>query len=466
MTVQNDLDTAEAFGDLSEARSIWGAVSVAQTGNFLEATKVPLAAPKVYAPLSAAPKALTVSSAAKVPAVKVSATKAPAAKVPAVAASSKVAAVPKPVPVLTKPVAAVAASLSAVMNAATKAVGAAGGGYAPNTLPPGVTLSPLELKILQNVPGAKVVQSRDGTYSVQSPLSSGSIAQPAASAKIPAKVPASTAPTLSDAERAANAEAIRQAANRTASINAKPGGYSDQRLEQHDRATALNNLIAQGPAGKAGTDLDQFIMGGKVLAVGASIIASGGVVAGGLGITAGAGSLAAAAGADRLLSAIETGGAIASQANAVLNEAKAAAAKGDQIAQTALKVVKDVAADRIAAAVPQGVKQALSPSAKDALAAVANTPAVVQTMAAAGGGYMTTPLAAPKPIKPVVNQKTAQILGTIQRPRPLWLVSNAGGITSLERTPDAAWTGGFVVFSSGLVLRQTAEAAALAGAAA
>jgi len=459
MTAQDDFDTAAAFGDSGEMASIWGAASVAQTGNFLEATRVPLAAPKALAPV----KAVQISTAAKLPTVNVStskgATKAPAIAVPTKPAAAKAPAAPAkaaPAPASTKPAITAGGLLSGVQagisNAVTTALNAGTGGFAPNTIPPGVKLDVFSLNLLNTVPGARVVMSKDGKYSVETPKA--------------APAPAGTKPTLTDAERAANAEAIRQAANRTANINAAPGGYSDQRTDAHARAVALNNLIAEGPAGKAGTDLDQFIMGGKVLAAGAAIIASGGTAAGGLGLTAGAGSLAAAASADRLLSAIETGGAIGKQATAVLNEAKAAAAKGDAIAKTALDVVADVSADRIAAKVPAGVKQVLSVNAKDALATVASMPAVTTALAAANassGGYMTTPLTTkPHATAPVVNQATKQILATVQVPRALWLVSNAGGITSLTQTPNAAWSGGFVVFSSGLVMRQTAEAAALA----
>jgi hypothetical protein len=293
----------------------------------------------------------------------------------------------------------------------------------------------------------------------------------------PLGAPRVQAPALSAAQKAANAKAlavtaqtrVRQAAQATASSDA---AYQAKRAAEAKTDAAVHaNLLATSPEyaarekyiRTAGVDTGQITMGAKVLATGAAIIASGGAVAGAVGLTTGGAALASAAAADKLLAAVDKGGAIAAQAKGALQDVKTAAAKGNAVAKQAVATVEAVAKQRVAALVPKGVEQALTGAARDA----ANQ--VVDKLSGAGGAALaaaasSAPNVPGKPPAPVLIKRRAAVAANkdaaavaarlMAAPRALWLVSDAGKVSNVQTTPAAASGKGYLVLSSGKVVRQ------------
>lgn len=284
---------------------------------------------------------------------------------------------------------------------------------------------------------------------------------------------------MTQAERDANARALlEQKTLERASANApqQRAAAADRKLEAETHA----RLMATDPAyaarekfiHSAGVDTAQITMGAKVIAVGAAVIASGGAVAGAVGLTTGGAALASAAAADRLVAAVEKGGELGKQASKVVSDVKAAAAKGDAAAKQALGTIDAVAKERIAAAVPKGVEQALTGAAKDAANAVAgvasslsgsgslNLGTLSASLSAAAGkapssGYSTALTAAPK--RPVASSRApaSQLSQFDLGPQlPRWLVTPEGRVVDLNRTPSKADDRGYLVTTGGKVSKQ------------
>lgn len=295
------------------------------------------------------------------------------------------------------------------------------------------------------------------------------------------KVPVGTR-VLTQAERDANARAlVKQKTLATAERNAPYRAQRAKDLREHDALIAWLKADP-GPAGQnyrarqkfissAGTDVGQIVMGAKVIATGAAIIASGGAVAGAVGITAGGASLATAAAADRLVAAVEKGGEIGKQASSVISDVKAAAAKGDAAAKTALSTIDAVASGRVAAGVQAGVEQTLTAAGRDAANAVAGVAAglsgsgslnmgnVAANLAAASGkvpaassGFVN--LRPSTPLQAVSGRKPPSIFSRFAGGTPRWLVTPDGKVVDLKRVPSKATARGFVVSTTGEVEKQ------------
>lgn len=296
------------------------------------------------------------------------------------------------------------------------------------------------------------------------------------------KVPAGTV-VMTQAQRDANARALLNEKSRELAIRNAP--YQAQvYLERKHQAEEHARLMADpGPDGQnyrarqkfissAGVDVGQIVMGAKVIAIGATVIASGGAVAGAVGLTTGGAALASAAAADRLVAAVEKGGELGAKAKGVINDVKAAAAKGDKVAKEALGAIESVAKERISAAVPAGVEQALTGAAKDAVNAVAgvasslsgsgslNLGALSASLSAAAGasssGYSSALLSAGNrpavaSTRPPASQLSQFDLGPQQ---PRWLVTPEGRVVDLNRTPAKATARGYMVTTAGKVVKQ------------
>lgn len=283
------------------------------------------------------------------------------------------------------------------------------------------------------------------------------------------KVPAGTV-TMTQAQRDANARAVLKAD----SLKLASASAAYARTRQANDAIAMASLYdgRKESYERAGVDVGQIVMGAKVLAVGATVIATGGAVAGAIGVTAGGASLATAAAADRLVAAVEKGGELGKTATGVINDVKAAAAKGDKAAKDALAVVNAVAGGRVAAGIAAGVEQTLTAAGKDAANALAgvalglsgsgslSTSGVAANLAAAAGsapassGYVN--------LRP---QNAVQVVSNRPRPTqlsqfdfgeetPRWLVTPEGRVVDLKRTPSKSTAKGFLVTAEGDVHKQ------------
>lgn len=306
------------------------------------------------------------------------------------------------------------------------------------------------------------------------------------------KLPSFTAEQIKATEQAfANiARAREQAADDkrvTALAQVRNEQAADQKYEQEQHKRLMADPGPEGQAYRAryaaqhsaGIDWGLIPMGAKVLATGAAIIASGGAAAGAVGLTAAGGSLAAAAAADRLVAAVEKGAEIGKQAKGVIDEAKAAYAKGDEIARTAVDTLNKVARERIEKAIPKGVEQTLSATAKKAYDTVASSVTagvadkvvgqVRANLRAAGAaqaaapsspssGFVTalTSNTRPRPVAVAnVNPGLTQMIASLDlgTPRPRWFVSDAAKVSNLYRVAAPA-TPGWVVWSTGELVRQ------------
>ena len=264
-------------------------------------------------------------------------------------------------------------------------------------------------------------------------------------------------------ERAARAR-IKDDALRLAALNAP---YSRQRQEDTALAMATVTDGIKQPWERAGVDLGLIPMGAKVLAVGASVIATGGAAAGALGVTAAGGSLAAAAAADRLVAAVERGGEIGKQAKDVIDDVKAAAARGDAAAKDALGVVNAVTSGRLAAGVQAGVEQTLTAAGRAAVDQVAGVVGALSGSGALDLGRVAAASGAAAPssggfvdMRPqrqvtlVSNRPVGVPAGLLGRGEPRWLVTPEARVVDLERTPSKATAKGFLVTTDGEVSKQ------------
>lgn len=326
---------------------------------------------------------------------------------------------------------------------------------APAVKAPAVKAAPKPVQPPKPLSAAELAQA-DADFAAN--MGKTSTAKPSAAALAKAK-------EVSPAARAAELKAKAAA---TASINAKPGGYNDQRAEEHARQMADNNRIAQGPAGKAGVDLGLIPMGIKVLATGAAVIATGGALAGGIGLAAGGGTLAAAGAADQLVAAVERGGAIAKDAKAAINTVKDAAKKGDAAAKAAVKVIAEVTDERKLKGIASGVVQDLTAQGKAAVNGVAGSLLggldVNKVIAAANAPGAAKPTAtldvsstfskAQKDGKITVTKRPNALIDAIVPPSKLWLVTDGGKVINLEAQPSSASSRGWAVYSNGKVVHQ------------
>lgn len=337
---------------------------------------------------------------------------------------------------------------------------------------------------------AKVVTTAKPTSSAPAKAAGASTAQQGnfldggAPIAAPAVKVAAGTVTMTQAQRDANARALVAEASRK--LAAQNAGYqatraADQKLsaETHARLLATNPTYAarERYIHSAGLDTAQITMGAKVIAVGAAVIASGGAVAGAVGVTTGGAALASAAAADRLVAAVEKGGELGKKASSVISDVKAAAAKGDAIAKEAIGTIEAVAKERIEAAVPRGVEQALTGAAKDAANAVASVAASLSgsgslnlgslsaSLSAAGGkapsstGYSTSAAltgGGKRRVAAVSSQGPAKQLSQFDAGAglPRWLVTPEGRVVDLNRSPAKADDRGYLVTTGGEVSKQ------------
>jgi hypothetical protein len=440
-----DRQTASAFGDTRE---------------FFGASIASISASAKARPTASANLKITGKAAVAPPVVKPTAKPGDAR---AAAALKAAAAAPKKPSVLSttpaKPGLSIAGALNASVKKATVQVAAPKAAApkvaAPAVKAPAVKAAPKPVQAPKPLSAAELAQA-DADFAAN--MGKTSTAKPSAAALAKAK-------EVSPAARAAELKAKAAA---TASINARPGGYNDQRAAEHARQMADNNRIAQGPAGKAGVDWGLIPMGVKVLATGAAVIATGGALAGGIGLAAGGGTLAAAGAADQLMAAVERGGAIAKDAKAAINTVKDAAKKGDAVAKAAVKVIAEVTDERKLKGVAAGVVQDLTAQGKAAVNGVAgsllgglNVNAVI---AAANKPGAAKPVAtldvsstfskAQKDGKITITKRPNALLDAIAPPSKLWLVTDGGKVINLEAQPSSASSRGWAVFSNGKVVHQ------------
>lgn len=336
------------------------------------------------------------------------------------------------------------------------------------------------VKVTAAAPAVKVtaptVKAAPKPVAAPKPLSAAELAQ--ADADFAANVGKSSTQRPSDAalakakegSEAARAAELRATAAKTASINARPGGYNDQRAEQHARQLADNNRIAQGPAGKAGVDWGLIPMGAKVLATGAAVVATGGALAGAVGITAGGASLAVAGAADQLVAAVERGGKVAQDAKAVINTVKDAAKKGDAVAKVAAKAISEVTDERKIKGVVSGAVQDLTAQGKAAINGVAgsllggvdvnkvieaaNKPGAAKPAATLDVNANSAFAKAQRDGLVTVTKRPNSILEAIAPATKLWLVTDGGKVINLEAQPSSASSRGWAVYSNGKVVHQ------------
>lgn len=443
-----DAEALQAFGDVNELvrispggeiirfgapKGIDSALLSKVTGAVSGAAKqtVAAAAPvgAQYTTIKAAPKAVSVSAQASAPKLAVMA---PPATKPT-AAAVKVA---TPAPTVTRPTAAAPAVVKAPA-AVVKAPTPAPAGTAPKVATTALT---------------------------------GNFLEPGGAPLAAPNVQAAT-PRISDAQLSALKRAeLELEQQRLAAINA---AYARDR--QANDTLAMQSLydLRKDPWEHAGLDVAQIVMGSKVLAVGASIIASGGAAAGAVGLTGAGASLATAAAADRLVAAVEKGGELGKTAKSVIDDAKAAAKKGEAAAKTAVAAIETATKERVAKAFPKGAERALSDTAKLAFDTVAgavqsglaervlanlrSAGASVAAVSVSNAGYnqVPTPTVRREVVAPV-NQGRLDALASIDlgQARPRWLVTDLGAVTSIDRVPTAAGGRGFIVWSTGEVVRQ------------
>lgn len=412
-------------------------------------------------------------------------------KVSTPAVSTKAPAVPKPAPVVTKPTPAAPQLMPAGMAPPTAAQQAESARLSAHAATPAGAAAIAAAAKLETSGGKSTPKpapaSTAPAVKVASTALQGNFLEPGGAPLPPPNVQATYVPGLTSApltvqQREANAAALlKEKTLQTAAANAQY--LRDRQKEEDERAKLHAHLMATDPAyaardakiHSAGLDVGQIVMGAKVLAIGASIIASGGAAAGAVGLTGAGTALASAAAADRLVAAVEKGAELGKQAKGVIDEAKAAAAKGDAAARQAVSVLNTVAKERIEKAIPKGVEQTLTASAKKAFDTVAgavssglaekvlaNLRAASAAQAAAppkppGSGYVTTPLTTrpPTPVVANTNQQLVQTLASIDlgTPRPRWFVSDAGVLANLYKvTPPPSR--GWVVWNTGEVVRQ------------
>lgn len=314
-------------------------------------------------------------------------------------------------------------------------------------------------RVVESVFGASTAQQGNFLDAGGAPLATKAVA-----------VPAGTV-VLTRVQRDANARALLK--QKTLANASRSAPYlRDRQKQENERAAWHAWAMANDPVyaarekyiASAGLDTGQITMGAKVLAIGASIIASGGVAAGAVGLTAGGAALASAAAADRLVAAVEKGGELGKQAKAIVDDVKGAAAKGDAVAKQAVATLERVAKERVAAAVPTGAVRALNDAGKQAVGLLTAATGGVEsrvasnlTSAASSGpssGYYAAPLAKPAKVR---SSRVAgsNALSTIELPtvRPRWLVTLAGQVADLDARPDLAGKSGFVVWSTGKVVK-------------
>jgi hypothetical protein len=307
-------------------------------------------------------------------------------------------------------------------------------------------------------------------------LDGGSVAAPTV------KAAAGSVP-MTQAQRDANARAVIAQKGRELAVRNAP--YQAARfLQAKQEAAERARLMADpGPDGQryraqekklrsAGIDWGLIPAGAAVLATGAAIIATGGAVAGAIAAPSAAGVLGAAVAADRALAAAEkaklapkgaagkvTAAIDAGQrAQAVIDTTVKLAEQGVPGAVEGARIIADTAAKRALSGALPGVPMAVTEQGAKAFDAyVKQSPPALKDAVGGGAYVMAAPLSNRPPMIVQSSQPAGAVaLSTLKLPtvRPRWLVTDAGKVVDIDKSSAAASLRGFVVWSTGKVVKQ------------
>lgn len=294
------------------------------------------------------------------------------------------------------------------------------------------------------------------------------------------KPPAGAKP-LTQRERDANKLALmRESARATSARNA--GARAQMAAEQKwERDYRARMMADPGPAGQryraqqkkihsAGIDWGLIPAGAAVLATGAAIIATGGALAGAIAAPSAVSVLGAAVAADRALAAAEKAKLVprgasgkvtavvdaGQRAQAVIDNTIALADQGVAGAVEGVKIIAETAAKRAISGALPGVPMALTEQGAKAFDSYVNQSPALKA-AVAGSYALAAPLSKRPPVVAISSRPAGgDALASLKLPtvRPRWLVTLAGKVDDLDARPAAAGNAGFVVWSTGKVVRQ------------